>query len=157
MIHTPTTTADSSKTSPGELVPHYSSAPFFLCVPPRTCCAGVRDRSQERRRPCVRFITQRTNSPPNSQPRRQSEFVVSVSRDPVTMASTDRDVLLVLYWSTGGARWNCNTNWGTDAALCNWHGVQVDHDGEGRVVMLALGSNNLQGIVRPTLQTVCSA
>eukprot|EP00903_Cladosiphon_okamuranus_P021997 g20224.t1 len=59
------------------------------------------------------------------------------------MASTDRDVLLVLYRSTDGPNWKDSTNWDTDAPLADWHGVVVN--GPGRVVELCLISNNLRG------------
>ncbi|CAM9328719.1 unnamed protein product [Ectocarpus sp. 13 AM-2016] len=59
------------------------------------------------------------------------------------MASTDRDVLLVLHRSTGGASWTNNANWDTDAPIGDWHGVKVKDD--GHVVKLDLASNNLQG------------
>ena len=55
------------------------------------------------------------------------------------MAPTDRDVLLVLYWSTGGPDWHDgNTNW-DDAAFSEWYGVEVN--GQGRVVKLDLDGN----------------
>lgn len=59
------------------------------------------------------------------------------------MGSTDRDVLLILYWSTGGANWKKNDNWDTDADVSRWHGVKVNE--QGRVVELQLGGNNLRG------------
>ncbi|CBN76032.1 LRR-GTPase of the ROCO family [Ectocarpus siliculosus] len=59
------------------------------------------------------------------------------------MASTDRDVLLVLHRSTGGASWTNNANWDTDAPIGDWHGVKVKDD--GHVVKLDLASNNLRG------------
>lgn len=60
------------------------------------------------------------------------------------MVSTDRDVLVALFFSTDGARWNSKRNWNTDAELSQWHGVEVDD--ENRVVTLALIANNLRGI-----------
>ncbi|CAN0220260.1 unnamed protein product, partial [Scytosiphon promiscuus] len=59
------------------------------------------------------------------------------------MASTDRDALVVLLHSTGGAGWKRNDNWGTDADLSLWHGVAVDD--QGCVVKLSLEENNLKG------------
>ncbi|CAM9115845.1 unnamed protein product [Ectocarpus sp. 12 AP-2014] len=59
------------------------------------------------------------------------------------MASTDRDVLLVLHRSTGGTNWRNNTNWDTDVPIGDWHGVEVKDDGS--VVKLDLASNNLRG------------
>jgi len=61
----------------------------------------------------------------------------------LAMASTDRDILLVLYRLAGGANWRESTNWGTDAALSDWFGVKVND--KGSVVELCLESNNLGG------------
>lgn len=60
------------------------------------------------------------------------------------MTSTDRDALVALYYATGGANWNRNSNWNTGAPLSDWYAVKVND--EGRVVKLHLGSNNLKGI-----------
>lgn len=56
---------------------------------------------------------------------------------------TDRDALLALYNSAVGDKWLNNDNWGTDAELSRWHGVKAND--EGRVVVLYLVHNNLQG------------
>ncbi len=61
----------------------------------------------------------------------------------------DRDVLEVLYYSTGGANWNAQDNWMTAMPLKDWHGVQTDES--GRVVALRLGANNLTGEIPPEL------
>ncbi|CAN0185805.1 unnamed protein product, partial [Pylaiella littoralis] len=66
-----------------------------------------------------------------------------------TMASTDRDVLLVLHQSTGGARWKNKVNWGTDTPISQWCGVKVND--QGRVVEVFLGGNNLRGPIPPEL------
>lgn len=71
---------------------------------------------------------------------------------PSTTAQRDRDALNALYKMAGGAGWRINTNWGTDAALSSWFGVNVNH--QGRVVKLALPSNNLRGILSPMLRTL---
>lgn len=60
------------------------------------------------------------------------------------MAQTDREALVALYNATGGENWSTYTNWNTGADLSEWHGVKVN--GQGRVVVLKLVSNNLQGI-----------
>lgn len=65
------------------------------------------------------------------------------------MALTDRDILVVLYRSTGGADWRRNDGWDTDAALSSWYGVKLND--RGHVVELSLKYNNIQGIVRPLL------
>lgn len=65
------------------------------------------------------------------------------------MASTDRDALLTLFYSTRGERWHKNGNWGTDAELSQWQGVTVNY--QGRVVELDLSNSNLRGIHLPAL------
>lgn len=60
------------------------------------------------------------------------------------MAQTDRDALLALYRLTDGASWKIKTNWNTDAALSQCHGVEISR--ESRLVKLSLGNNNLRGI-----------
>ncbi|CBJ27067.1 LRR-GTPase of the ROCO family, putative pseudogene [Ectocarpus siliculosus] len=59
------------------------------------------------------------------------------------MASTDRDALVALYRSTGGAGWFKSDDWDTGAGLATWFGVEVND--QGRVVRLFLNKNNLQG------------
>ncbi|CAN0321722.1 unnamed protein product, partial [Ectocarpus fasciculatus] len=59
------------------------------------------------------------------------------------MASTDRDALVALYRSTGGAGWFKSDDWDTDVGLATWFGVEVND--QGRVVRLFLNKNNLQG------------
>ena len=57
--------------------------------------------------------------------------------------ASDREVLEVLYNTTGGPDWTNNRNWLTDAPLGNWHGVSADS--EDRVRWLTLHNNNLTG------------
>ncbi|CAM9510757.1 unnamed protein product, partial [Hapterophycus canaliculatus] len=59
------------------------------------------------------------------------------------MAQTDREVLVVLYRSTGGPNWRKKGGWNTPADLSKWEGVEVNH--QGRVVKLSLTDNNLRG------------
>ena len=54
---------------------------------------------------------------------------------------TDREILEVLYHSTGGVEWHDSENWLTDAPLWDWYGVETD--AEGRVVRLALAGFSL--------------
>ena len=55
----------------------------------------------------------------------------------------DRRVLEALYDATGGAGWTDSRYWKTEAALREWHGVELD--ATGRVAALRLGDNNLNG------------
>ena len=70
-----------------------------------------------------------------------------------TMASDDRDVLLVLFRSTCGAKWTNSANWGTDADVSRWHGVEGNDEGR---VKLNLHGNNLRGILGPRHQVLLS-
>ena len=71
--------------------------------------------------------------------------VARVEESGLECASVFRALLEALYRSAGGAMWTRNDNWLTDAPLSQWHGVQVD--GDGQVVSLDLGSNNLSGSI----------
>ena len=71
--------------------------------------------------------------------------VANVEESGLECARVSRSLLEALYRSAGGAMWTRNDNWLTDAPLSQWHGVQVDD--EGQVVSLDLGSNNLSGSI----------
>ena len=62
---------------------------------------------------------------------------------------TDRDVLKILFGSTGGRSWDDHDNWLTDAPLEEWYGVWTD--ASGRVKWLSLGDNGLAGKIPPEL------
>ncbi len=64
-------------------------------------------------------------------------------------AQTDKDALVALYDSTDGANWRDNTNWGTNAALNTWSGVEIDD--AGRVTSLVLYNNSLTGSIPAAL------
>ena len=66
-----------------------------------------------------------------------------------TSAATDWAALIALYNATGGANWNDNTNWLTNAPLEQWYGVSTD--GNGRVAGLDLRKNQLTGELPPEL------
>ena len=57
--------------------------------------------------------------------------------------ATDRAAMVALYNATGGANWTNNTNWLTNEALSEWHGL--DTDANGRVTGLRLENNGLIG------------
>src|SRR5712692_11863945 len=61
--------------------------------------------------------------------------------------STERDVLVALYNSTGGAGWTVQTNWnGAPGTECTWYGVTCD-SGSAHVIGIALVNNNLTGTI----------
>jgi len=67
----------------------------------------------------------------------------------------EQQVLLELFAATGGERWTKHDGWGTSSPVCDWYGVQCDFiDGDMTrpfVSGLALSSNNLEGVIPPTL------
>ena len=60
-----------------------------------------------------------------------------------------RVALTALYGATGGAHWKEAANWLSEAPLRDWHGVETD--GEGHVISIDLGYNNLKGRLPPEL------
>ena len=67
----------------------------------------------------------------------------------------DRAALEALYNATGGTTWTDNTNWLTNAALSQWHGVTTDGT-TGRVTELYLTDNNLSGEIPAELGDLSS-
>ena len=63
--------------------------------------------------------------------------------------ATDKAALVALYDATDGANWTTGTNWTSDEALGDWHGVATDSD--GRVTALALDDNGLNGALPAAL------
>ena len=70
------------------------------------------------------------------------------------LPSPDREVLIALYNSTGGANWTNNTNWLTTAPIGQWRGVTTDS--QGRVTELNLTSNQLMGEIPAELADLTS-
>ena len=62
---------------------------------------------------------------------------------------SDREVLEVLYDSTGGASWTNGRNWKTSAPLGEWYGVTTNP--AGRVTELHLDENDLTGPIPAAL------
>ncbi len=87
---------------------------------------------------------------------RTASVTVRVPRvvDSQQTARTQRDVLMVLYQSTGGPDWFDSRNWGTSQPLRDWHGITVDND--GRVTELDLAENGLTGPIPPELGNLTS-
>ena len=69
--------------------------------------------------------------------------------DPGAGEMTDREVLEVLYYATGGPGWTNRTRWLSDAPLSEWYGVGTDES--GRVTSLYLAGNGLSGRIPPEL------
>ena len=62
---------------------------------------------------------------------------------------SDRDILEILYRSTGGAEWTHHDGWLSEAPPGDWYGVETDAD--GRVTGLQLARNNMSGPIPPDL------
>ncbi len=67
---------------------------------------------------------------------------------------TDRDVLEILFESTGGRSWDDHANWLTGTPLDAWEGVETD--ASGRVRGLSLSRNGLTGEIPPELGNLAS-
>ena len=63
--------------------------------------------------------------------------------------SPDRVALVALFESANGKSWSNSDNWGTDAPLNEWYGVELDS--LGRVRSVNLSANNLAGNVPPEI------
>ena len=64
-------------------------------------------------------------------------------------SSGDREALVAFYESTGGQGWVESAHWLSDRPLDEWYGVQTDDD--GRVIVLALRNNGLEGMIPPEI------
>ena len=67
---------------------------------------------------------------------------------------SDREILEILYESTGGASWSADDKWLTDAPLSDWRGVVAN--GQGDVTWLSLADNNLTGRIPPELSDLAN-
>ena len=78
------------------------------------------------------------------------------SGDPVGTHTpqSDREALTALYQSTDGQNWLDNSNWLSEEPLDEWHGVTANED--GRVTLLNLGMNRLNGEIAPEVGDLTS-
>ncbi len=85
-------------------------------------------------------------------------FLAVASLSQATIPAIEREALIALYQSTGGASWTHRDNWrnvdDTDfndvGTECTWSGVFCD-SGENTVVWLVMTQNNLVGTIPPEL------
>lgn len=70
-------------------------------------------------------------------------------RSALSAGTSDRAALMALYDATGGPDWADNSNWGTDASLGEWYGIETDDS--GRVVGIDLRENSLSGQIPGSL------
>ena len=68
---------------------------------------------------------------------------------PLVTGTQDKIALLSLFRSANGKSWSRSNNWGTDAPLDEWYGIEVDD--QGRVHSLSLPLNNLAGTIPPEI------
>ncbi|PKV51938.1 Leucine-rich repeat (LRR) protein [Aquimarina sp. MAR_2010_214] len=84
---------------------------------------------------------------------------LTLTRNPITLTigpaevcgvptDDEKQTLNQLYTATNGANWTNNTNWLTDAPLCDWYGVTVVNNA---IVSIELPNNNLTGDVSSVL------
>jgi len=71
------------------------------------------------------------------------------TRAPETIRNAEREVLIELYHATDGPNWETSSNWLSDVAVGEWHGVVTDLS--GRVVELRLPDNQLAGVIPSNL------
>ena len=76
-------------------------------------------------------------------------YTVTIFREGV-----DRETLMALYNSTGGASWTTDTNWGSIEPLDEWYGVDADSD--DNVTALELPGNDLRGTLPASLGALTS-
>ena len=65
----------------------------------------------------------------------------------------EKEVLIKIYNSMGGAEWKKNTNWITHPDVSMWKGVKMNHQ-TGRVNKILLADNNLVGSLPPEIGTL---
>ena len=74
--------------------------------------------------------------------RRVIELEVTNPNNGCNVSNIEKEALIALYRSTNGSDWSNQTNWLTDAPVCDWYGVTVE---DGKVVQLNLANNQLEG------------
>lgn len=77
-----------------------------------------------------------------------------VYRVAVAGPAADRAALVALYNSTDGPNWEKSDNWLSDEPLSEWYGITVNLT--GRVTVLGLGDNNLDGTLPAELGNLSS-
>ncbi len=72
-------------------------------------------------------------------------LVIDPEKGMAEIEQKEREALIAIYNSTGGANWKNNTNWCSDKPIGEWYGVTTDS--EGYVYSLSLNDNNLTGTI----------
>ncbi|XP_028414855.1 putative leucine-rich repeat-containing protein DDB_G0281931 [Dendronephthya gigantea] len=79
-----------------------------------------------------------------------------VPKEPLILNSTfnatvERGILLEIYRLTNGLNWTNSSGWGGSGSHCQWYGVGCSNITNGRVTVLTLEANRLQGTLPSTL------
>ncbi|WP_298538946.1 hypothetical protein [uncultured Aquimarina sp.] len=74
----------------------------------------------------------------------QEATSITIDLDTCGVSDAEKQALVDLYNSTDGANWTNNTNWLTDAPVCDWYGVTVENR---KITKLELVKNNLSGTI----------
>ena len=80
--------------------------------------------------------------------------LTTIESAPTAAHTSDREALVALYNATGGANWENNNNWLSEAPIGRWHGVTTDRS--GRVTELHLDQNELSGEIPVVLGCLSS-
>ena len=117
----------------GGVVGGYLALPYFV------------DEGEEAIRSPTSTPAPPTAPPPTPTPSPTATPVPFPLPPDVQSPATDREALVRLYEATDGSNWTDNRNWLSDAPLREWYGVDTDSD--GRVTLMYLIDNNLNGVV----------
>lgn len=83
----------------------------------------------------------------------RNPITLTISEDTCGVSESEKQALIDLYNSTDGANWTNNTNWLTDAPVCDWYGVTGVAD---KITGLTLENNNLNGTIAASLVQLSS-
>ncbi|MDY8138495.1 hypothetical protein [Aquimarina sp. 2201CG5-10] len=74
----------------------------------------------------------------------RNAITLTVTEDTCGVSAAEKQALIDLYNSTNGPNWTNNTNWNTNAPVCDWFGVTVV---DGKVTKISLINNGLLGTI----------
>jgi len=79
---------------------------------------------------------------------------VNSGPDACGVSDLERQTLIALYEALDGVNWTNNTNWNTDAPVCDWYGVATDID--ANVIGISLPNNELRGEIPESISQLVS-
>ncbi|WP_299897654.1 hypothetical protein, partial [uncultured Aquimarina sp.] len=83
----------------------------------------------------------------------RNPITLTIAEDTCGVSEAEKQALIDLYNSTDGANWTNNTNWLTNAPVCDWYGVVVENS---KVTRLLLQNNNLTGEIPVSIGNLIS-